>query len=86
MIQEEIRKSNLDFKRKEKPIRISAVLIKGLLLFIIFNILFTFIDSESIGKFSFYNHLFPGRLRLPFGENPTLAYNLSLNNVEAMIA
>lgn len=86
MIQEDIDKKYPAIKRKNTPIRISAVIAKGLLLFIIINLLFALIDTESIGKFSLYNHLFPGRLRLPFGENPALAYNFSINNVDAMFA
>lgn len=33
-----------------------------------------------------YNHLFPGRERLPYGDDPSRAYNLSLYNLEAMFA
>jgi hypothetical protein len=40
----------------------------------------------AAGVPSAYNHIFPGRQRLPFGENPSLAYNLSLYNLDAMFA
>lgn len=33
-----------------------------------------------------YNHIFPGRERLPYGDDPSRAYNLSLYNLEAMFA
>lgn len=33
-----------------------------------------------------YNALWPGRARLPWGERPDLAYNLSLGNLDAMFA
>lgn len=33
-----------------------------------------------------YNHVFPGRDRLPYGDDPSRAYNLSLYNLEAMFA
>jgi hypothetical protein len=60
--------------------------VKGLVLFLILNILFAAWNTASIGKLSFYNILFPGRTRLPFGENPTQSYNLSLFNLNAMLS
>ena len=33
-----------------------------------------------------YNHVVPGRDRLPYGDDPSRAYNLSLYNLEAMFA
>ena len=39
-----------------------------------------------VGKLSLYNRLWPGRIRLPFGENAQEAYNLSLYDLEAMFA
>jgi hypothetical protein len=86
MSQEGMHKKSTDTKREENPIRFSMVLAKGLLLFIVLNLLFALIGNESIGKFSLYNHIFPGRLRLPFGENPAEAYSFSLNNLDAMFA
>lgn len=68
------------------PYRISMVVIKGIILFLVFNIAFIPMGVEGLGKLSLYNHLFPGRLRLPFGENPTQSYNLSLDNLDAMFA
>lgn len=65
-----------------KPLNI---LIKGLLLFIIFNLVFA-AWQPKLGQFSLYNAVFPGRERLPFGENPAQAYNLSLFNLDAMFA
>lgn len=74
-----------DVKPKEKinPIH---VVFKALGLFIILNFLFTFLDPSSIGKLSLYNSILPGRSRLPFGENPAESYNLSLYNLNAMLA
>ena len=40
----------------------------------------------ALGRLSAYNVLFPGRVRLPYGERPDLAYNLSLYNLDAMFA
>ncbi len=63
------------------------VAVKGLLLFLIVNLLFVPLDPLSrLGQVSAYNNIFPGRLRLPYGENPAQAYNFSLYNLEAMFA
>lgn len=52
-----------------------------------FNLLFVEWGSFPVlGRVSAYNSIFPGRLRFPFGENPTKSYNLTLNNIEAMFA
>jgi hypothetical protein len=69
-----------------KPIRPTYVLIKGIILFLIMNIIFAIWSNGSIGKISLYNHIFPGRLRLPFGENPNDTYNFSLLNLDAMFS
>jgi hypothetical protein len=70
------------------PLRFARnVLVKGLVLFIIANLAFAWwYPMNSLGRLSAYNRLFPGRLRLPYGENPQEAYNLSLYNLEAMFA
>ena len=63
------------------------VFLKALLLFLILNFALAFIPSgNAAGKLSLYNILWPGRVRLPFGENPQEAYNLSLYDLEAMFA
>ena len=61
------------------------IIVKGLLLFIIFNLLFVILQP-GIGRLSAYNFIFPGRERLPFGENSAKAYNLSLFDLDAMFA
>jgi hypothetical protein len=40
----------------------------------------------ELGGISIYNHLVPGRTRLPFSSQPELSYNLSLYNLDAMFA
>jgi hypothetical protein len=66
---------------------LKRVIIKGVLLFLVIDILFVpLAPLPTIGRFSAYNFIFPGRVRLPFGENPDRAYNLSLYNLEAMFA
>jgi len=65
----------------------SKVLIKALVLLIIANFLFAIINPfPNLGRYSLYNHIFPGRQRLPYGDHPAISYNLSLNNLEAMFA
>ncbi len=66
---------------------LGGVLVKAVLLFAILNLLFALSYPMSwLGKISLYNILFPGRERLPFGENQAKAYNLSLYNLDAMLA
>ena len=63
------------------------VLGRTLFLLVAFNLIFAAVYPLPIlGKLTAYNRLFPGRLRLPYGENPDRAYNLSLFNLEAMFA
>ena len=62
------------------------LVLKSLLLFVVFNLIFALWNPSGLGKVSFYNRLFPGRLRLPYGENPAQSYNLSLYDLEAMFA
>lgn len=63
------------------------VIFKTLALFVLLNILFAWIKpTPFLGKLSAYNHLFPGRERLPYGDDPQQSYNLSLFNLEAMFA
>ncbi len=67
-------------------IRPLAVLWKGLLLFLILNLLTAAFPLDGLGRVSLYNRVFPGRERLPFGENPAQSYNLSLFDLDAMFA
>ena len=63
------------------------IIVKALLLFLAINLVFVLTNPLPVlGRFSAYNHLFPGRKRLPYGENPQRSYNLSLYNLEAMVA
>lgn len=68
------------------PRFIRNVLIKGLLLFVVFDLAFALIPGEALGRISAYNRLLRGRERFPFGETPRESYNLSLYNFEAMFA
>jgi hypothetical protein len=63
------------------------VTVKVALLFILCNLLFAVSTPlEALGTVSLYNTLLPGRERLPYGEQPTQSYNLSLYNIPAMLA
>lgn len=68
------------------PRFIRNVLIKGLLLFVVFNLVFALWPADRLGRLSAYNHLLRGRERFPFGETPKDSYNLSLYNFNAMFA
>jgi hypothetical protein len=73
-----------EYKHNISMIRI---IIKGLFLFILINIVFPFIHPlQVVSQISLYNYLYPGRVRLPYGEMPDQAYNLSLYSLEAMFA
>ena len=70
-----------------EPRFVRNVVLKAIALFVLLNLLFAGLyPVQSLGHLSAYNHIFPGRLRLPYGENPSVAYNLSLYNLEAMFA
>lgn len=69
------------------PVFAGRVVLKALVLFVLLNIIFAFLNPlTEIGKLSAYNTILPGRQRLPYGENPTKAYNLSLYTLSAMFA
>lgn len=63
------------------------VIVKGLFFFTLCGLIFSLVQPvEKLGKISAYNYIFPGRKRLPYGERPDLAYNLSINTLTAMFA
>jgi len=60
---------------------------KALLLFTFFNLVFVlFIPVEMVEQLSLYNKVLPGRDRLPYADDPSRSYSLSLNNLDAMFA
>lgn len=66
---------------------IRNVVIKTAVLFVAANAIFALLDPlPTLGKLTGYNWLFPGRERLPYGENSAAAYNLSLYQIDAMFA
>lgn len=63
------------------------ILLKAGLLFILLNLIFALlVPMDWIGSLSLYNWFLPGRERLPYGENSSESYNLSLYNIPAMMA
>ena len=74
-------------EQTKTPRFLRNVLAKAFLLFLIINIGFAvWYPVNELGKISFYNLFFPGRLRLPYGDIPEKAYNLSIYNLEAMFS
>ena len=64
-----------------------SVVLKALGLFLAASLLFALADPlPALGRLSIYNRLVPGRVRLPYGDDPSRAYNLSLFQLEAMFA
>ncbi|RMG84634.1 MAG: hypothetical protein D6712_10955, partial [Chloroflexi bacterium] len=63
------------------------VLLKAALLFALLNVLYAaLMPLDAIGRISIYNWLVAGRVRLPYGEDPARAYNLSVDNIPTMFA
>ncbi len=63
------------------------VLLKAALLFALLNVLYAALTPlDAIGRISIYNWLVAGRVRLPYGEDPARAYNLSVDNIPTMFA
>ncbi len=69
-----------------KQISIFRVIIKSLVLFLFVNYLFIFLRAFPYGSISLYNFVFPGRERFPFGETPNESFNLTISNLDAMLA
>lgn len=66
---------------------IIGLLLRVLILFVALNALFVLLNPvPELGNVSLYNVAFPGRLRLPYGDDPARAYNLSLFDLNAMFA
>ncbi len=70
-----------------QPVRLGRLLFKTGVLFVVLNLIFSITyPLQLLGGISAYNLLFPGRARLPYGDNPQKSYNLNLYNLEAMFA
>jgi hypothetical protein len=73
-------------KNNSLDVCIPRLIIKVVLLLILINFCWIIICKLPIGKISLYNKIYNGRLRLPYGENPSKSYNLSLYDIDAMFA
>ncbi|MCS7056889.1 MAG: hypothetical protein NZM18_12040 [Thermoflexales bacterium] len=63
------------------------ILAKALALFVALNVLFALLNPlPALGRLSLYNVVWPGRARLPYGDDPAKSYNLSLFDLNAMFA
>jgi hypothetical protein len=61
------------------------VLVKALLLFVVFNLLFA-LWNPPVGKLSAYNKFYPGLERFPYGQIPELGYQFSPTNLDILFA
>ncbi len=67
--------------------KVGRVLIKAAGLFVAFNLIFASFDPwPSMAKLSVYNSIVPGRRRLPFGSDPQRSYNLTITQLDVMVA
>ncbi len=67
--------------------RVTRILVKTALLFVVFNLIFASFDLWPLmGKLSVYNTIVPGRSRLPYGSDPEHSYNLTVSQLDVMIA
>ena len=71
--------------RKSKN-QIVRIVLKAIALLCIINFIFITVKDIPIGNPSLYNTVYPGRSRFPFGEQPEISYNLTMNNLDAMLA
>jgi hypothetical protein len=70
------------------PVRfLIRVVVKALVLFLALDLLVAVANPlPLLGQVSAYNTLLPGRLRLPYGEKPDRAYNLSLFQLDGLFS
>lgn len=67
--------------------KLIRIAVKTAIFFVLCNLVYALVSPlDALGRVSVYNTLIPGRARLPYGENPTESYNLSLTNIPAMFA
>lgn len=64
---------------------VGRVTLKTAGLFVLFNLLYALLNP-SLAGISVYGRLVPYRERLPYADRPERAYNLSLNDLEVMLA
>jgi hypothetical protein len=63
------------------------IAVKALLLLVAVNLGWALVQPlPALSRVSAYNVVFPGRSRLPYGEDPAKAYNLNLFQLDALFA
>lgn len=66
---------------------IIRIMVKAAGMFVVFNLIFASFDLwPSMAKLSVYNSIVPGRRRLPFGSDPQRSYNLTITQLDVMVA
>lgn len=66
---------------------VGNVLFRALVIFIVLNLGYALLNPLAfLGRISLYNLLYPGRSRLPYGSDPKRSYNLTITQLEAMLA
>ena len=66
---------------------VGIVLLRALALFVVLNLVYALLNPLAfLGQISLYNLLYPGRSRLPYGSDPKRSYNLTITQLEAMLA
>ena len=67
--------------------KILSILLQTLLILALLAGLWQWLQPlRLLNRVSLYNHVFPGRERLPFGESPRTAYNFSIGSLDAAFA
>lgn len=77
------KRTNSDFDWR----RIARLGLKVLLILLLLNLVFAlFTPMPVLGNLSLYNRIFPGRRRLPYGDDPELSFNMSLTQLDGMFS
>jgi hypothetical protein len=59
--------------------------IKAIVLILVANLCFAVLNPiSSLSQISLYNTVFPGRPRLPYGDDPSLSFNVTVNQLDAL--
>ena len=67
--------------------RTLSIMIRTLVILVLLAGLWQWLQPlKLLNRASLYNHVFPGRERLPFGESPRTAYNFSIGSLDAAFA
>lgn len=72
--------------QESQKIHLPRLMLKILFFLILLNLICVAITYIPVGRLTLYNSIFPGRPRFPFGENPSESFNLTINNLDAMVS